>query len=67
MKLTKTKLKEFIREEILNEKSYKIGKIRIEDYGDEITIKSGPGRDTTDIKKTELSQVIKILNIINKK
>ena len=66
MKLTKTKLKEIIREEILSEvKTYRFDRMLITDYGDEIEIKSGPG-NFADIKKSQLTQFIKILTKINK-
>tara|TARA_Y100000034_G_scaffold23682_1_gene27440 strand:+ start:1017 stop:1214 length:198 start_codon:yes stop_codon:yes gene_type:complete len=64
MKFTKSKLKEIIREELMNEiKTYRFDRILITDYGDEIEIKSGPG-DFVDIKKTQLPQLIKILGKI---
>ena len=66
MKITKTKLREMIREELLKEvKTYRFDRILITDYGDEIEIKSGPG-NFADIKKTQLSQFIKLLTKINK-
>jgi hypothetical protein len=61
MKLTKSKLKEIIRNELLSEvKTYRFDRVLITDYGDEIEIKSGPG-NFSDIKKTQLPQLIKIL------
>jgi hypothetical protein len=61
MKLTKSKLKEIIRNELLSEvKTYRFDRVIITDYGDEIEIKSGPG-NFSDIKKTQLPQLIKIL------
>jgi len=61
MKFTKSKLKEIIRNELLSEvKTYRFDRVLITDYGDEIEIKSGPG-NFSDIKKTQLPQLIKIL------
>jgi|LULY01.1.fsa_nt_gb hypothetical protein len=61
MKLTKSKLREIVRNELLSEvKTYRFDRVIITDYGDEIEIKSGPG-NFSDIKKTQLPQLIKIL------
>jgi len=66
-KITKTQLRQIIKEELLNEvKTYRFDRILITDYGDEIEIKSGPG-NFADIKKSQLSKFIEILNKINKK
>jgi hypothetical protein len=62
MKLSEQKLREIIKEEIdkLNESDYSIDNLKIDDYKNEITIASAPGKKI-DIKYSQIPKLIKIL------